>query len=322
MYTVKEVTLQDADKLEFVYNDFFHRSFRDYGYEILPLEFSDIKNLIPTDFLTILALWDKNIIKAFSIYCIVGDTVEINVIHCVGDEDIIAKKEALIKALKEKVQNSGCKIISYAMMGIQKDFVVNIAKYGFDFVGQAIVNFKFENEKSMRIFAKVKDKPVPEGFEIVNWDEKYYNDIAKLIFESFKNMQDQKFDLRFKTLEGCEDIVHKITGGIYGVFLPDKTKILLENGVPKGFCFANLTTDNIANVPLVGISPELKYKGMGQLLLTKVLYDVLQAALKKELPLIELNATVDTDNLPAINMYRKLGFKESAAYPQAFCVLN
>lgn len=321
MYTVKKITTQDADKLEFVYNDFFNRSYTDYGYEILPLEFSDIKNLIPSGFLNILALFENDIVKGFLIYSIVVDVVEISVIHCVGEENIIAKKDALIKALLEEVKDSECKIISYAMMGIQKDFVVNIAKYGFDFVGQAIVNFKFDNEKSMRIFSKVKDRPVPEGFEVVNWDDKYALDMVKLIFESFKNMQDQKFDLRFKTLEGCEDIVYKITKNIYGIFLPEKTKVLLENGVPRGFCFVNLTTDNIANIPLIGISPELKYKGMGQLLLTKALYDVLQSAMKREMPVFELNATVDTDNLPAINMYRKLGFKESVAYPQAYCVL-
>jgi hypothetical protein len=32
------------------------------------------------------------------------------------------------------------------------------------------------------------------------------------------------------------------------------------------------------------------------------------------MPLVEFNATVDTDNLPALNMYRKLGFKESTNY--------
>ena len=100
------------------------------------------------------------------------------------------------------------------------------------------------------------------------------------------------------------------------------TKILLENGVPKGFCFVNLTTDNIANVPIIGISPEMKYKGLGQLLLTKALEDVIKDVMAGKLPLIEFNATVDTDNLPAINMYRKLGFKESTNYLHAYCELE
>lgn len=321
MYTVEKITAQNVAKLEFAYNDFFARSYTDYGYEILPLEFSDIITLMPTGFLSIFGLFEDNILKAFLIYNIVVDVVEISIIHCVGGQDIMAKKEALIKALIDEVKDSGCKIISYAMLGAQKDFAVNIAKYGFDFVGQAIVNFKFANEKSMHIFEKVKNMPVPEGIEIVNWDEKYAHDTVKLIYDSFKNMQDQKFDLRFKTMEGCEDIVAKITENIYGIFLPDKTKVLLENGVPKGFCFVNLTTDNIANTPLIGISPELKYKGLGQLLLSRALDDVLQSVIRGEMPLVEFNATTDTDNLPAINMYRKLGFKESTSYPQAYCVL-
>lgn len=321
MYTVEKLTPENLNKLEFAYNDFFARSYTDYGYEILPLEFPDIVTLVPSGFLNVLGLFQGKLLVGFVIYSIVIDVVEVSIIHCVGGDDIIAKKEALIKGLKEEVADKNCKIISYAMMGAQKDFVATIAKYGFDFVGQAIVNFKFSNEKSMVIFQKVKGKPLPEGLEVVDWDEKYSYDVVKLIFDSFKNMQDQKFDLRFKTIEGCEDIVYKITQNVYGIFLPDKTKLLLEKGIVKGFCFVNLTTDNIANVPLIGISPELKYKGLGQILLSRALDGVLQSVINGERPLIELNATVDTDNLPAINMYRKLGFKESTCYPQAYCEL-
>jgi hypothetical protein len=99
--------------LEFAYNDFFARSYTDYGYEILPLEFSDIITLVPSGFLNVLGLFDGKILKAFLIYNIVIDVVEISIIHCVGGEDIIAKKEALIQGLKEEIKDKNCKIISY-----------------------------------------------------------------------------------------------------------------------------------------------------------------------------------------------------------------
>lgn len=321
MYTVKKITSSNIKDIEFSYSDFFMRSFNDYGFEILPLDYSQIESLMVQNIFNILGLYDDGTPKGFLIYNTIVDVVEISLIHCVGNEDIINKKAALIKALKEDIEGKGYKVISYAMTGIQKDFVKKIAHFGFEFVGQAIVKFKFNNEKSVQIFNKVKNKPIPEGLEIVNFDIKYAKDLVNLIYESFENMQDYKFDPRFKTLEGCEDILAKIAESIYGVFLPEHSKILLENGIPKGFCFVNLTIDNLANVPLIGISPNLKYKGLGQLLLTHALDSVIKSVMSGELKLVELNATLDTDNLPAINMYRKLGFKESTCYPQAYCNL-
>lgn len=321
MYKVVKINKENVADLEFAYNDFYMRSFRDYGFEILPLEFPDVARFVESGLLNIYGLYHERILKGFLIYNPIVDVVEISIMHCVGDSDTTAQKFEMMKALKEEVSGKDYKLISYAMMGIQKDFVSKIAALGFNFVGQAIVNFRFSNEKSIQIFNKVKDRAIPEGFEISNWDSKYSQNLIKLIHDSFKNMQDSKFDPRFLTLSGCEDILAKIVENIYGIFLPEKTKILLQNGVPKGFCFVNLTTDNIVNVPIIGISPEIKYKGLGQLILTKALADVIHDVMLGKMPLIEFNATVDTDNLPALNMYRKLGFKESTNYMHAYCEL-
>ncbi|MDD3419441.1 MAG: GNAT family N-acetyltransferase [Candidatus Gastranaerophilales bacterium] len=318
MYTIEKINKDNIQELEFAYNDFLLRAFSDYGFEILPLEFEDIKTFIEEGILNVIALFEKNILKSFLIYNIVVDVVEVTIVHNIADEDTINRKMALMKALLDEVEGKGYKTVSYTMMGSQKDFLMYIAKLGFDFVGQAVVKFEFDNQASLNIFMRVKDRPTPEGFEVVNFDMKYAKDIINIIHKSFANMNDQKFDPRFKTMEGCEDILAKIVQNIYGQFLPNHAKILLQNGVPKGFCMVNLTTENIANIPLVGILPELKYKGMGQLLLTHALRDVLKSVFSGELPLLELNATIDTENIPAINMYRKLGFKESASYPQAY----
>lgn len=321
MYKVEKITKENIKELEFAYNDFFLRAYCDYGFEILPLEYADVATFIESGILNVLGIFEKNILKGFLIYNIIIDVVEVSLIHCVGPDNVIIKKTAMMQALKDEIADKGYKIISYALMGVQKDFAIKIAAFGFNFVGQAIVNFKFTNEKSIQIFNKIKDKPTPEGIEIVNWDMKYAQDLIKLINESFANMQDHKFDPRFLTLSGCEDILVKIVENIYGVFMPEKTKILLKNGVPKGFCFVNLTTENIANIPIIGLSTELKYKGLGQLLLTKVLEDLINDVMNGKLPLIELNATVDTDNWPALNMYRNIGFKESTNYLQSYCEL-
>ena len=321
-YKIVKINNTNLQDMEFAYLDFLISARRDYGFEITPLEFEDFKELTKLGAINTFALYEKNILKSFLIYNIILDTAEITIIHTFAkDTNQIEKKKALIKTLMDEESIKNCKIISYAMMGKQADFVKEIAMFGFEFVGQAIVNFDLTKDSiSRRIFDKVSHQfQLPESFKVVNWDDKYAKNIVDLIYLSFYEMQDKKFDSRFASKEGCEDILAKITENIYGNFLPQYTKILLQDGIPVGFCLINLTTDIIANVPLIGISPSIKFKKLGQTLLSLALKDIITATDKGLLPLLEINATVDTDNLPAINIYRKTGFKESVYYPQAYC---
>lgn len=322
MYTVKKITSANIKGIELIYNDFYMRSFSDFGFEIQPLAFKDLSSFLDNGVLNILAIYEgSNIATGILIYAVQPDVVELSIMHTLGNENIYEKKSTLVKALKEDLKGKNYKLISYAMLGVQSNFVRKIANFGFEFVGQAIVKFKFNNQENIQVFKKATKTEIPEGYSIVNWDKKYAADIVKLINSSFEGMQDAKFDPRFATLEGCEDILAKIIQDIYGEFLPEKSKILLHNGVPKGFCLVNLTTQSVANVPLIGVDKSLKGKKLGTLLLEKVLEDVIKSVMTGKLRITEINATTDTNNLPAIKMYRHLGFKEDTNYPQAYCKL-
>lgn len=320
-YIIKKIDKTNIEEMEFAYTDFLMSAQRHYGFEISPLSFQDFKELSILGAINTIALFENNILKSFLIYNIVIDVAEITLIHTFGrDTNIIDKKKALIKAFLEEPEIKKCKLASYSMMGKQVDFVKEIAMFGFEFVGQSIINFSLEpNSISKQIFQKVAPTiSLPEGMSVCNWDAKYSRQIVDLIHSAFFDMQDKKFDPRFATKEGCEDILSKITDNIYGDFLPQHTKILLQNSTPVGFCLVNLTTPNIANIPLIGILPNLKFKKLGQALIKEVLIDIIKSTEQGILPLSEINATTDTDNLPAINIYRKTGFKESTHYPQAY----
>lgn len=321
MYSVKKITSQNANEAELIYNDFYMRAYTEFGFEVQPLEFKDLVGFIDKGFVNILAVYEQmsNVAKGILIYAVQPDVVELSVIHCLG-EDKVGMKSALVQALKDELKGKGHKTISYAMLGVQSDFVRQISNFGFEFVGQAVVKFGFD-DKSVEIFNKASVADFSAGFEVINWDDKYAMDVVKLINTSFDGMQDVKFDPRFSSLEGCEDILAKIIQNIYGEFLPDRAKVLLQNGVPKGFCLVNLTTPSVANIPLIGVDKELKNKGLGTLLLQSVLADAIPAVMSGQFVITELNATVDTDNLSAIRMYRKLGFVEDSNYPQAYCRL-
>ena len=101
----------------------------------------------------------------------------------------------------------------------------------------------------------------------------------------------------------------------YGTFLPDCTSVLLYKNEPVGICFANITAGRIANIPLIGMKKEHCGKGLGEAMLHTTLTKLISKHLNH---LSEVNASTETDNYPALKMYRRLGFKEDYYYPQAY----
>ena len=49
---------------------------------------------------------------------------------------------------------------------------------------------------------------------------------------------------------GTKTVLECIIKGYYGEFLPKATTVLKYNDEPVGYCFVNLTSDKIANIPL------------------------------------------------------------------------
>ena len=77
------------------------------------------ENLIPT---------------AFLVYTTsISESIELNIIHCLGTEDETAKYKALVeKFLQLTEAERQKKVVSYPMLGHQSVFTADIAKYGFN----------------------------------------------------------------------------------------------------------------------------------------------------------------------------------------------
>ena len=100
--------------------------------------------------------------------------------------------------------------------------------------------------------------------------------------------------------------------------MPEATSILLYNGAAEGVCFINLTNAVIANIPLIGVRKGHKNKGFGKHLLKHSLLELLKLISQGKIISCEINATVETDNFPALRMYRSIGFREDFTYPHAY----
>ena len=209
-------------------------------------------------------------------------------------------------------------IVCYPMLGEQKTLISTIAKLGFKFVGIEVLRFKFNSEESRELFEHARVVKLPEDYEVVSWNSKYFEDAVEVIQESFNDSSDALFDPRFKSLDGTRDIINKIVRDIYAEFMPNSTSVLLYKGEAVGFAFMNLTGGQIANIPIMALSKEHQGKGLSKQMLKKSVEKLIQMAETGTRPITEVNTTTETNNFQALKLYRHIGFKEDYNYPQAY----
>ena len=120
-----------------VYNDFKSKAVSEYKFELEPLEYDEFIYAVEKGYLKCIVLKENLIPTAFLVYTTsISESIELNIIHCLGSEEESAKQKALIeKFLKLTEFERQNKVVSYPMLGHQSVFTADIAKYGFKFVG-------------------------------------------------------------------------------------------------------------------------------------------------------------------------------------------
>lgn len=303
-----------------VYSDFRIAAVEDYKFELEPLSYEDFLSAVEKKLVKCIVLLENHIPTAFLAYTSeISEAVELNIIHCLGDEDLIEKRKILLeKFLEDTQEERRQKIVCYPMIGSQAAFISDISHYGFKFVGLAVLRFMFDNSSSESILKNVILKDKDPAYEIVSWSDEYFQEAVPIVHSAFENSSDALFDPRFKSLEGTTDILSKIVNGSYGEFLPEAVSVLLYDGSPCGFCFTNITGGKIANIPIFAITPEHQGKGLSKHLLKKSVSTLLDWTKSGKRDFTEINTTTETDNYQALKMYRHIGFKEDYCYPQAY----
>lgn len=318
-----EVELLDSSTFKIfkgVYNDFKSKAVSEYKFELEPLEYDEFINAVENDYLKCIVLKENLIPTAFLVYTSsISESIELNMIHCLGAEDETKKYKALMEKFLELTEAERTnKVVSYPMLGHQSVFTGDIAKYGFKFIGLAVLRFIIGNASSERILENLKLNEKSDEYKIVRYSSIYKNDAIRVIHESFRDAQDAIYDTRFKSIEGTTDIINKIVENIYGDFLPEATSVLLYNNEPCGFVFANVTGGRIANIPLVAIDKNHRGKGFSKHLLSRTMRTIVDWTKIGEKDFSEVNVTTETNNYKALKMYRKIGFREDYCYPQAY----
>ena len=319
-FEARLLTSNDYKAFATVYNDFRDRAVTEYNFELEPLDFEGFTDAVEKNLIDCLVLYDNTIPVAFLVYTTaISEAIELNIIHSFKMENMIERAMYLIKKFLELTKAERLdKIVCYPMLGSQKNLIGDIARYGFKFVGIAVLRFMMAGTNSREILKTTQLSQLDNDYKLVDWQDKYFEDAVEVVQEGFETSADALFDPRFKTIEGTRDIISKIVKNIYAEFLPDATTVMLYNNIPVGFCFMNLTGGRIANIPIVSIRKEHQGKGLSKHMLKKSVEKLIEMADNGIKPITEVNTTTETNNFQALKMYRHLGFKEDYNYPQSY----
>lgn len=319
-YKTKLLSEEDYKGFEPVYNDFRTRAGTDYNFELEPLTFEDFIDSTKKELIKCIILLEDSVPTAFLVYTtMISEAIELNIIHSLNIENELLRSKYLIeKFLEETEAERKNKIVCYPMLGAQKTLIGELARFGFKFVGIAVMRFLMSGTNSIEILRMTQTKNSPGCYSVIPWDEKYFNEAVNIVQEAFEESADALFDPRFKTLDGTFDILTKITQNIYAEFLPEATSILMCDNNPVGFCFMNLTGGKIVNIPIVAIKKEHQGRGLSKLMLKYSIERIVKWVENAEKPITEINTCTETNNFQALKMYRHLGFKEDYSYPQSY----
>lgn len=307
-----------------VYNDFKQKAITEYNFELEPLDYENFIKSVEKGILECLILFEDDIPTGFLAYTtLISESLELNIIHCIGNENLSHKRKLLLeKFLEVNKHLTREKIVTYPMLGKQAPFANEIEEFGFKHVNTSVMAFNLSDISAINKCKEATLTDLPRDYVITNWKTIYFKDAINVIHQAFKESSDALFDSRFSTNKGCKDIIEKITEDVYGKFLPSITKVLLYKKHPVGFCFANLTNDKIANIPLVAILKKHRNYKFGKRLLKELVENIITSAITQGWNLKEINASCDSDNMASVNMYTSVGFTEKYSYPQAYLKKN
>ena len=320
VYEARLLEEQDYKAFETVYNDFRNRAVIEYKFELEPLDYEGFIDAIEKELINCIVLFEDDIPKAFLVYTTaISEAIELNIIHSLSMESMLPRAKALIEEfLRETKEQRKEKIVCYPMLGSQKTLIGEIARFGFKFVGIAVLRFMMSGTNSRDILKLTELADLNPCYKIVKWSDEYFSHAVEIVHDAFTTSADALFDPRFTTLDGTRDIIDKIVNNIYAEFLPEATSVLLCSGTPVGFCFMNLTGGEIANIPIVAIKKEHQGRGLSKHMLKSSVEQLISWADSGEKHITEVNTCTETNNFQALKMYRHLGFKEDYNYPQSY----
>jgi ribosomal protein S18 acetylase RimI-like enzyme len=150
-------------------------------------------------------------------------------------------------------------------------------------------------------------EPLPQGYDLLAWDEAIRESHAKAKFESFRDELDTNIFSCLGNEEGCRRLMRDIS--FRDGFLPEATWLLVKKSpdrklaTPCGTIQAIRVAPRIAAIQNVGVVPSHRGMGFG----ARLVQLALQGMRASRIDFGQLEVTAQ--NLGAIRLYERLGFR-------------
>ena len=142
---------------------------------------------------------------------------------------------------------------------------------------------------------------LPEGFRWLAWDDSLLALHAEVKFQSFHQHEDSLVFASLATRTGCRDLMTAIRFRVG--FCAEATWLVAGPDGAVGTIQGLLDENGYGGIQNLGVVPEYRGRGLGRALLLKALAGFASVGVPRAF--LEVTAT----NLPAVRMYRAVGFR-------------
>jgi ribosomal protein S18 acetylase RimI-like enzyme len=332
MYRARPFHASDWPQLSELYQAFSAVSTTGYGWDIPAAELYDLEPLLLSGAVEAFVLEETDtaigsVLQGFLLYKLEAHrAVEVIVFYLQPNVPIKPTLDVMMRAwLPTLMEREAWDVVSYAMLGKQRDFIETITWYGFRPSGQTIQRLNLLDELTVPVLNKQltsEGYPIPEGLQIESLAKTLQRPhaletLSVAIYEAFHTKTDALWDPRFRSVEGARQALTFMLDGAMGTLLSEVTPVLWDEITQEvaGFAYLIQSAPMQLNIPLIGLRPRYNGKRLGHILMQQLLRKAIEQLMQNKLGFTEINATMDTDNGPAIQLYRHFGFQEEGYYP-------
>ena len=157
-----------------------------------------------------------------------------------------------------------------------------------------------------------RSRPAPRDMRLMPWSDGFLEPGARLLVRTYGGHVDSQINELYSSIPGARRLLANATFRAgSGVFFPPAGMVALGVGAAplSGMCLGSLVADDVGHVLQVCVDPRARGRGVGSELLRRALAAFAQAGCSA------VSLTVTGDNLRALRLYRRYGFRTIASFP-------
>jgi ribosomal protein S18 acetylase RimI-like enzyme len=166
-------------------------------------------------------------------------------------------------------------------------------------------------ELDLSAFRPLPSPPLPEGLELLPWQESDYHPSGQLIAEAYEGHLDSYINDQYRTVSGSLRFLHNIVRfpgcGLFDA-QSSRTVVRVSDHSLAGVLLCSRVREDVAHITQVCVSKHLRRHGLGLHLIQACAENLRRRGFAA------LTLTVTEENTSALELYRRIGFIEKHAF--------